>query len=104
MPKAYWIARVDVTDPEIYKRYLAANGVAFAKYGGRFLVRGGAFDNPLGTSRQRNIVIEFDSLDTARACYASPEYAAAVAARDQSAIIDMIIVEGYDGPQPGDRA
>ena len=41
MPKGYWIAHVDVTDPEIYKKYLAANGVAFAKYGARFLVRAG---------------------------------------------------------------
>lgn len=101
MPKAYWIARVDVTDPERYKDYVALNGAAFARYGARFLVRGGPFDNPIGTARQRNIVIEFDSLDRARACYESPEYKAALAARGDSGIVDMIIIEGYDGPQPG---
>ena len=40
--KGYWIAHVDVTDPESYKDYIAANAVAFRQYGGRFLVRGGA--------------------------------------------------------------
>ena len=40
MPKGYWIARVDVSDPEAYKEYVAANAAAFAKYGARFLVRG----------------------------------------------------------------
>ncbi|MBT9292481.1 DUF1330 domain-containing protein [Prosthecodimorpha staleyi] len=101
MAKAYWIARVDVTDPERYKAYVAANGPAFAKYNGRFLVRGGPFDNPIGSARDRNVVIEFDSLDEARACYASPEYAAAIAARGDGAVIDLIIIGGYDGPQPG---
>ncbi|MEJ1156783.1 DUF1330 domain-containing protein [Prosthecomicrobium sp. N25] len=101
MSKGYWIARVDVTDAEAYKRYLAANGIAFAKYGGRFLVRGGPFDNPVGTARERNVVIEFDSLEQARACYASPEYAAAIEARSEGAVVDLIIIGGYDGPQPG---
>jgi hypothetical protein len=41
LPKGYWIAHVDVTDPEGYKAYMAANGAVFAKYGARFLVRAG---------------------------------------------------------------
>ncbi len=41
MPKAYWVARVDVTNPDAYKQYVAANAAAFAKYGAKFLVRGG---------------------------------------------------------------
>ena len=68
MPKGYWVARVDVTDPEKYKRYVAANGAAFAKYGGRFLVRGGRFEAPVGTSRERNVVVEFPSYEAALAC------------------------------------
>ena len=43
--KGYWIGRVDVADPEAYKKYVAANAVPFAKYGARFLVRGGNFEN-----------------------------------------------------------
>jgi uncharacterized protein (DUF1330 family) len=39
MPKGYWIAHVDVQNPDAYKNYVSANGVAFAKLGGRFLVR-----------------------------------------------------------------
>jgi uncharacterized protein (DUF1330 family) len=100
MPKGYWIARVDVVDEEAYKKYLALNGVAFAKFGGRFLVRGGPFEAVIGSSRQRNVVIEFPSREAAMECYRSPEYQAAVAARDQGAEVDLIIIEGYDGPQP----
>ena len=100
MAKAYWVARVDVTDPETYKGYVAANGAAFAKYGGRFLVRGGSFEPILGSSRERNVVIEFASYWDAVECFHSPEYQAALAKRADSADVDMIIVEGYDGPQP----
>ena len=54
MAKGYWIAHVDVTDPEGYKEYQAANAVAFRKYGGRFLVRGGASELPVGKLRSRH--------------------------------------------------
>jgi uncharacterized protein (DUF1330 family) len=104
MAKGYWIVRVDVTDPEAYKGYVAANAAAFRKYGARFLVRGGAFDCVEGTARARNVVIEFKDKATALACYNSPEYAAALALRKTAATADLIIIEGYDGPQPGDAA
>ncbi len=101
MPKAYWVACVDVHDPEAYKAYVAANAVAFAKYGARFLVRGGRFEAPEGTPRSRNVVIEFKDYETAVACYRSPEYAAAKALREPVSTGDVLIIEGYDGPQPG---
>lgn len=101
MPKAYWVARVDVHDPEAYTGYVAANAVAFAKYGAHFLVRGGRFEAPEGTPRSRNVVIEFKDYDTAVACYHSPEYAAAKALREPASTGDVLIIEGYDGPQPG---
>ncbi|MGA0595124.1 DUF1330 domain-containing protein [Enterovirga sp. CN4-39] len=101
MPKAYWVARVDVHDAESYKDYAASNGVAFAKFGGRFLVRAGKFENPVGTSRARNVVIEFPSHEAALACWQSPEYQAAKAKQKGGAEMDVIIIEGYDGPQPG---
>jgi uncharacterized protein (DUF1330 family) len=59
MPKGYWIARIDVTDLDQYKKYVAANARPFATYGAKFLVRNGAFEVPEGTSRSRNVVIEF---------------------------------------------
>ncbi len=96
MAKGYWIAGVDVTDPEGYKEYVAANAAAFQKYGARFIVRGGRFEAPEGKPRSRNIVLEFKDYDTALACYHSPEYAAAKALRDGRAEANLIIIEGYD--------
>lgn len=98
MPKAYWIARVDVSNPEGYQKYVAANAAAFTKYGARFLVRGGRFEAPEGKPRARNIVLEFKDYETAQACYHSPEYAAAKSLRDGHSEADLIIIEGYDAP------
>ena len=101
MAKGYWVARVDVHNTEAYKDYVASNGVAFAKFGGRFLVRGGQFENPQGTSRSRNVVLEFPSYQAALDCWNSPEYQAARAKQRGGADMDTVIIEGYDGPQPG---
>ncbi len=102
MPKAYWIARVDVHDPAAYEAYRTANAAAFAKYGARFLVRAGRFESVEGLSRSRNVVLEFPSYDAAIACWNSPEYKEALAHRADPAVAvaDLIIVEGYEGPQP----
>jgi uncharacterized protein (DUF1330 family) len=104
MNKGYWIAKVDVSDPETYKAYVAANAEPLTKYGARFLVRGGPFENPEGVSRSRNVVIEFPSLQAALDCYRSPEYARAIALRLNVAEADIVIIEGYSGPQPGDAS
>jgi len=101
MPKAYWIAHVDVTDAEGYKQYVAANAVPFAKYGARFLVRGGQAHLAAGAARARHVVIEFKDYATALACHDSPEYQHAAALRTKASLVDLVIVEGYDGPQPG---
>jgi uncharacterized protein (DUF1330 family) len=101
MAKGYWIGRVDVTDPEGYAGYVAANGAAFAKYGARFVIRGGRFEAVEGTARARNVVIEFPSYQAALDCYRSPEYAAALELRLDSGVADILVIEGYDGAQPG---
>lgn len=100
LPKGYWIARVDVQDTEAYKAYAAANGVAFAAYGARFLVRAGRFENPAGNSRSRNVVIEFPSYQAALDCWHSPEYQAAARLREGASVMDLVIIEGYEGEQP----
>jgi uncharacterized protein (DUF1330 family) len=100
MARGYWIVRLDVTDPEGYKAYVAANAEAFRKFGARFLVRGGTFATVEGESRARNVVIEFKDHATALACYRSDEYAKAQKLRQGKAVADIIIIEGYDGPQP----
>ena len=102
MAKAYWIGRVDVNNPDGYKAYVAANAEPFRKYGAKFLVRGGQFENPEGSSRSRNVVLEFKDYATALACYRSPEYAKAKALRAGAVDIDIIVIEGYEGPQPTD--
>ena len=100
MAKGYWIAHVDVSDPEGWKDYQAANAVAFRKYGAVFLVRGGASEQPEGKIRSRHVILEFKDYATALACYRSPEYAAAIAKRQGKGEIDLVIVEGYGGVQP----
>ena len=100
MPKGYWIVRVDIADPEEYKKYLAANAAPFRKFGARFLVRAGRFENPEGSSRSRNAVIEFPSYQAALDCWRSPEYQQAMALRLPVSTADLVIIEGYEGAQP----
>ena len=100
--KGYWVVHVDVTDPQAYKAYVAANAKAFKKYGARFLVRGGPGEMMEGKLRARTVVIEFKDYATALACYRSPEYAEALALRKGASTGDLKVVEGYDGPQPSD--
>ncbi len=97
MPKAYWVAHVDVRDPDTYARYREANAEAFAKYGARFLIRGGPQAQMEGQTRARTVVIEFPSLQAATECFNSPEYQAAKAIRDPVSTADLVIVEGYEG-------
>jgi uncharacterized protein (DUF1330 family) len=100
MAKGYWIGRVDVANDEGYKPYAAANPAIFKKFGGRYVVRGGKFKAAEGNSRTRNVVIEFPSYQAALDCYNSPEYQANIKVRQAHATADIIVIEGYDGPQP----
>jgi uncharacterized protein (DUF1330 family) len=100
MAKGYWIARVDVNNEDGFKPYAAANAAIFKKFGGRYVVRGGKFDGMEGSSRSRNVVIEFPDYAAAVACYRSPEYQANIKVRQPHSVVDLIIIEGYDGPQP----
>jgi len=94
MTKAYWIVRVSVKNERNYPDYLAAAKPAFEKFGARFVVRGGRFEAMEGSSRPRNVVVEFKDYDTALACYRSPEYQAAREIRAANADADFVIVEG----------
>src|SRR3974390_2552095 len=100
MAKGYWIGRVDVHNEEGYKAYAAANPAIFKKFGGRYVIRGGRFTGVEGQSRSRNVVIEFFDYETGRASYRSPEYQETIRRPQPHSIADLIIVEGYDGPQP----
>jgi uncharacterized protein (DUF1330 family) len=94
MAKGYWIARIDVTDPETYKSYVAGATPAYEKYGAKFLVRGGKCDAVEGVGRGRNVVIEFESYEKALACFNSPEYQAAAPFRRKASLGEILVVEG----------
>lgn len=97
MPKAYWVAHVDIQDPDIYAKYREANAAPFAKYGARFLIRGAPQQQIEGQTRSRTVVIEFPDLQAATDCFNSPEYQAAKAIRDPISTADTVIIEGYEG-------
>lgn len=97
MAKGYWVAHVDVDDMETYKKYVAANAAPLTEYGARFLIRGGQHQVREGSAKSRTVVIEFDSYETALACYESVGYQAAKDIRDPVSSGDLVIVEGYDG-------
>ena len=94
MPKGYVVSRVDVKDPEAYARYVAAATKAIAAHGGRPLARGGRYEALEGKARARNVVLEFDSYEAARAYFHSAEYQAARALREGAAEMEMVLVEG----------
>ena len=97
MAKGYWIGEVIVHNFEKYEDYRRANAAAFTKYGAKFLVRGGEQTIKEGTAFPRSVVLEFKDIQTAQACYDSPEYQAAKALRDPVSEGNLVIVEGYDG-------
>lgn len=96
MAKGYWLAFVTVTDPERYAGYQAHAPAAFKKYGARFVVRAGATTHLEGPEYGRHIVIEFETVEQALACYHSPEYQAARALRDGACDAVVTIVEGHE--------
>ena len=94
MPKAYVITRADILNAEAYARYAAAATKAIADHGGKPLARGGRHEALEGAARARNVVLEFESYDAARAYYYSSQYQAAKALREGAAVIEMVLVEG----------
>lgn len=95
--KGYWIAHVDVTDPERYAQYAKRAPEAFAAFGGKFLARGGRAQAQEGRSTpERNVVIEFPSYQAALDCYGSEAYQEASSYRAGAAHSEVIIVEGMD--------
>ncbi len=97
MPKALWIAHVEVTDPEAYGRYAALATEAIAAHGGVFLARAGRYRQMEGRERARNVVARFPSLEAAVACYESPAYQAALDHARGAAERDLVIVEEAEG-------
>jgi uncharacterized protein (DUF1330 family) len=92
---AYVIANIDVTDPAAYDQYRQGVLPTIERYGGRFLVRGGAAESFEGTwTPKRIVVLEFPGMDQARAWYRSTEYAPLLEMRKRASKGDLFIVAG----------
>ncbi|MGB0902781.1 DUF1330 domain-containing protein [Halocynthiibacter sp.] len=90
---ALWIAHVTVTDEDAYGKYAKLAGPAIAKHGGEFIARGGRFVQLEGKERPRNVVAKFPDVDTAVACYHSPEYQEALAHARDASERELMVVE-----------
>jgi uncharacterized protein (DUF1330 family) len=92
---AYIIAQVEVTDPAVFEQYRAQVPAVIAKYGGRYLVRGGQTELLEGEwNVPRLVVIEFASMEQLQRFYHSADYAPLIALRQKAARSALVAVEG----------
>ena len=92
---AYVVVQVDVKDPARYEGYKKMVPPSLEKFGGKFVVRGGQVHTMEGSwAPRRFVLVEFPSVEQAKAWWASPEYAEAKALRQATAESQLIIVEG----------
>ena len=92
---AYAIGDITVKDAELYKSYTALTPATIEKYGGRFVVRGGAHKTVEGDWQPgRVVVLEFEDMAALQRWYDSPEYTEARAIRQRAATGSVIFVEG----------
>jgi uncharacterized protein (DUF1330 family) len=96
MPRAYLIGDVqEIHDLPRFRGYNRDNPPTIAKYGGQFVVRGGAVEVVEGTWQPgRVVVIGFDDMEQLKRWYHSPEYREIWAERQASARSNVILVEG----------
>jgi uncharacterized protein (DUF1330 family) len=99
---AYLVVEVTINDPATYERYKTMAPPTIARYGGRYLARGGHTEVlEGGWSPTRLVILEFGSVEQARAWWNSPEYAPAKALRQSCTDTDMVLLEGLpDGQRP----
>jgi uncharacterized protein (DUF1330 family) len=94
---AYVIAQVRVKDAVAYEDYKKGVPASLKPYGGKFLVRGGKVETLEGDwTPQRFVIIEFPSIELAKAWYASPEYSAIIGIRQQNSDSELILVQGVE--------
>ena len=93
---AYLIANIDVLDPKIYDEYRRQVAPLIAKFGGRYVVRGGAHKVLEGSWQpHRLVIIEFPSMEALNRWYSSSEYASLIGLRRSAAQGDLVAAEGY---------
>jgi uncharacterized protein (DUF1330 family) len=92
---AYVVVDIEVKNAAEYDRYKTLAPPSITQYGGRYLARGGATEVLEGSWKpKRFVILEFPSMERARAWWSSPEYAAAKALRQACASTSMVAVEG----------
>jgi uncharacterized protein (DUF1330 family) len=92
---AYLVVDIEITNPAQFEEYRKLAPAAIAKYGGRYIIRGGAYEVIEGNWKpQRVTVVEFESVERAKAFYNSPEYQTAIKARKGAANMKMLLVQG----------
>ena len=98
---AYIVVHIDIHDPVRYETYRAMAPASIRQYGGRYLTRGGAIEVLEGDwTPKRLVILEFPSMEQAKAFWDSPEYAAAKALRMATTTSEMVLLEGL-AEQPG---
>ena len=92
---AYVVGEIEVTDPTVYEEYRKQVPASVAKYGGKFVVRGGRSEAlEGGWAPKRLVVLEFPSMDQALKWYRSPEYQPLIALRQRGSRGKLVAVEG----------
>jgi uncharacterized protein (DUF1330 family) len=92
---AYILAEIEITNPEGYKEYTTQVPATIAKYGGRFLVRGGAAEALEGEwPKRRRVLLEFPSMEQAKRWWDSPEYEKPKALRRANSEGRLILMDG----------
>jgi len=92
---AYLVVDIEVTNPARFEGYKKLAPPAIAKYGGRYLIRGGAYEVIEGDWKpQRLTVVEFESMEKAKTFYNSPEYQTAIKTRKGAANFRLLLVQG----------
>ena len=96
MKKGYLIVLINISNAELFQLYPPLSTKAVEKFGGKYLIRGGAFEVVEGKwPAERTTVVEFESFDKAKEFYNSLEYNEAKKVRKESAGTDFILIEGY---------
>ena len=94
--KAYIIGRGNITNEQKAEAYKPLAASANKKFGGKYLARGGKFINKEGKEYERNVIIEFPSLEKAKAAYESEEYKNALNVLGDGMDRLLVIVEGIE--------
>ena len=92
---AYMMAKIEITDPVQYAKYVAATPGVIARFGGKFIARGGETVTLEGPEERRRVaIVEFPSLEKIKEFYNSPDYREVMKLREGAATVSLVAIEG----------